>query len=168
MINTSSSRDHLSERLRDLFASYPDVREIRMFGGISFMVNDRMAVAADRAGDLLVRTNPADYNEFLRRGAVPALMGQDKPMGRGWLTVPRHQLDDDAELAYWVNVGIDSGAPAPETSVGDESVQAQATSGPAPSSRTGPGTGSPTPDARRRRTPDTAPHVLTGASDTAR
>ena len=112
MINTSSSREYLSERLRSLFAPYPDVREIRMFGGISFMVNDRMAVAADRAGDLLVRTNPADYDDLLRRGAVPALMGQDKPMGRGWLTVPRHQLDDDAELAYWVNVGIGSGEPA--------------------------------------------------------
>nr|WP_225668038.1 TfoX/Sxy family protein [Arthrobacter sp. 147(2020)] len=112
VINTSSSREYLSVRLRDLFASYPDVREIRMFGGISFMVNDRMAVAADRAGDLLVRTNPTDYDDLLRRGAVPALMGQDKPMGRGWLTVPRHQLDDDAELAYWVKVGINSGEPA--------------------------------------------------------
>lgn len=118
MINTSSSRDHLSERLRDLFAPYPDVREIRMFGGISFMVNDRMAVAADRAGDLLVRTSPTDYNDLLRRGAVPALMGQDKPMGRGWLTVPRHQLDDDAELAFWVNVGISSGEPAKGKPVG--------------------------------------------------
>ena len=109
MVNTSSSREYLSNRLRDYFAAYPGVREIRMFGGVSFMVNDRMAVAADRAGDLLVRTNPAEYDDLLRRGGVPALMGQDKPMGRGWMTVPRDQLDDDAELTYWVNVGVNSG-----------------------------------------------------------
>lgn len=120
MINTSSSREYLSERLRGFFDSYPDVREIRMFGGISFMVNDRMTVAADRAGDLLVRINPADYDDLLQRGGVPALMGQEKPMGRGWLTVPRDQLDDEAELAYWVNVGISSGEPVQGKPVGAE------------------------------------------------
>ena len=110
MTTTAFARDLLTQRLRDLFAAYQKVREIRMFGGVSFMVNDRMAVAADRAGNLLVRTNPADYDDLLRRGGVPALMGREKPMGRGWLTVPRQQFDDDAELTYWVTVGIDSRA----------------------------------------------------------
>ncbi|MBG6181764.1 TfoX/Sxy family protein [Arthrobacter sp. CAN_A1] len=108
MTDTVSARDVLSARLRDLFASHQKVREVRMFGGVSFMVDDRMAVAADRVGDLLVRTNPDEYDDLLRRGGVPALMGKEKPMGRGWLAVPRQQLDDDAELAYWVGVGIDS------------------------------------------------------------
>lgn len=117
MTTTAFARDMLTQRLRDLFAEYENVREVRMFGGVSFMVDDRMAVAADRAGDLLVRTNPADYDSLLGRGGVPALMGRERPMGRGWLTVPRRQFDDDAELAYWVNVGIDSRTPNTETSI---------------------------------------------------
>ncbi|MDQ0733748.1 TfoX/Sxy family protein [Arthrobacter agilis] len=108
-MTTADPREALSQRLRDFFASRPNVREVRMFGGVSFMVDERMAVAAGRDGGLLVRTDPADYDDLLRRGAVPARMGSDRPMGRGWLTVPSQQVSDDAELAFWIQVGLDSG-----------------------------------------------------------
>ncbi|QEW04776.1 TfoX/Sxy family protein [Microbacterium lushaniae] len=80
-----------------------------MFGGLSFMVDDRMAVAAGRVGDLLVRVNPADYDALLDRGGVPAYMGKDRPMGPGWLSVPSERVDEDDELAQWIDVGIHSG-----------------------------------------------------------
>lgn len=79
-----------------------------MFGGLSFMVGGRMAVAAGRDGDLLVRTDPAAYDDMLRRGGEPAYMGNDRPMGRGWLTVPNERIQDNTALAYWVKVGVDS------------------------------------------------------------
>lgn len=104
----ASPRDALVRRLRGVLESHPDVREVRMFGGVSFMVDERMAVAADRDGDLLVHTDPADHDDLLRRGGEPAHMGNDRAMGRAWLAVPHHQLRGDEELAYWVKVGIDS------------------------------------------------------------
>lgn len=104
----ASLRDALAQRLRDILASHQNVREVRMFGGLSFMVDERMAVAAGRDGDLLVRTDPAAYDDLLRRGGEPAHMGDDRPMGRGWLTVPHERIQDNEALAYWVNVGIDS------------------------------------------------------------
>jgi hypothetical protein len=36
-----------------------------MFGGLSFMVDDSMVVAADRHGDLLVRIDPARDDELV-------------------------------------------------------------------------------------------------------
>lgn len=104
----ASLRDALAQRLRDILASHQNVREVRMFGGLSFMVDERMAVAAGRDGDLLVRTDPAAYDDLLRRGGEPAHMGDDRPMGRGWLTVPHERIQDNEALVYWVNVGIDS------------------------------------------------------------
>ena len=101
-------REALARRLRDVLGPHDDVREVRMFGGLSFMVGGRMAVAAGRSGDLLVRTDPAEHDELLRRGGEPAFMGKDRPMGPGWLTVPHRRLEDDGELASWVQVGIDS------------------------------------------------------------
>lgn len=100
--------DALAQRVREVLGSNEDVREVRMFGGLSFMVAGRMAVAAGGDGDLLVRTDPTQYDELLRRGGRPAYMGEDRPMGRGWLTVPHQQVQRDEELAYWVTVGIDS------------------------------------------------------------
>lgn len=79
-----------------------------MFGGLSFMVGGRMAVAAGRDGDLLVRADPRAYDDLIARGAKQAYMGTDRPMGRGWLQVPRHLLEADDELATWVQVGLDS------------------------------------------------------------
>ncbi|WP_269076572.1 TfoX/Sxy family protein [Arthrobacter antioxidans] len=108
MIGPADPRDTLSQRLRDILASHPNVREVRMFGVQSFMVDGRLAVAADRDGGLLVRTDPADHDDLLRRGALPAQMGGDRPMGRGWLTVPSVRISDEADLAFWVQVGIDS------------------------------------------------------------
>lgn len=104
----ASPRDALALRLRTIVAPYGTVREVKMFGGVAFMVDERMAVAAGRDGGLLVRTDPAEYDSLLLRGGMPARMGGDRSMGRGWLTVPPPVIQDDAELAFWVQVGVDS------------------------------------------------------------
>ena len=115
MIETASAstpgpdaREILAQRIRGLLPSQAAVREVRMFGGLAFMVDECMAVSAGRDGNVLVRVNPDDYDELLQQGGTPAYMGADRPMGRGWLTVPAHQIQDDAELSYWITVGIDS------------------------------------------------------------
>jgi hypothetical protein len=105
-VSTSEEpRDALARRVRDLLA-VRDVREVRMFGGVSFMMDERLAVAAGRDGDLLVHVDPAEYESLLARGAVPAVMGTDRPMGGGWVSVPRQRIEEDAELAYWVGIGV--------------------------------------------------------------
>ncbi len=106
-----SLRDDLAERIRKNLTSHSGVREVSMFGGLSFMVGGRMAVAAGRDGGLLVHTNPADYVELLQRGGEPAYMGVDRPMGEGWLTVPPIRIQDDTELTFWIAVGLNSGKP---------------------------------------------------------
>ncbi|PRY68336.1 TfoX-like protein [Glaciihabitans tibetensis] len=102
------SRDALAQRIRAALASRDSVREVPMFGGLSFMVDDRLAVAAGREGDLLVHIDPTPYDALLREGGAPAFMGEDRPMGHGWLSVPVEAIRDDARLAYWVEVGIGS------------------------------------------------------------
>jgi len=104
------ARDALARRVRTALAAHDDVREVRMFGGLSFLVDGRIAVAAGRDGDLLVRTDPARYDDLLRRGGAPAYMGEGRPMGRGWLSVPGGGIRDDAALSFWVSVGVAAGS----------------------------------------------------------
>lgn len=104
----AAPREALAQRVRQLLESETTLSERRMFGAICFMVNGHMAVAAGRAGDLLVRTDPAKIDEMRERGAVTAFMGNDRPMGHGWLNVPQQQLADQTELAFWVEVGVHS------------------------------------------------------------
>lgn len=105
-----NAQQTLVERLRALLDPQQRVREVPMFGGISFLVEDRIAVAARRDGGLLVRINPAAYDELRARGGEPAVMGAGRSMGRGWLTVAAPVIARDDELGYWVAVGIAASA----------------------------------------------------------
>jgi len=48
----------LVDRVRDALAAQPSVREVKMFGGLSFMVNEKMVVSVRGGGGLLVRAGP--------------------------------------------------------------------------------------------------------------
>lgn len=104
----NSSAEALVDRVRRLLASRDRVREVRMFGGLSFMVDERLAVSARSVGDLLVSVKPEEYEQMIERGAVPAAMRNGREMGRGWLVVPADRLHSDADLEFWVEVGIHS------------------------------------------------------------
>ena len=102
----TAERELLADRIRSALPSDRSVREVSMFGGLSFMVDDSMVVAARRGGDLLVRIDPARHDGLLDvPGAKPAVMG-DRPMGPGWITVSPDGLTTDDELTFWIDVGL--------------------------------------------------------------
>lgn len=107
-MSASEEREALAARIRTVVPD-TDVREMRMFGGVGFMVNDALAIVAERGGSALVRTDPDLRDERLSRGAIPAVMSTGKVMGDAWLRLPATLLADDAELAEWVAVGIHAG-----------------------------------------------------------
>jgi hypothetical protein len=102
-----SPQSELIERLRDLLAGEPSTREVSMFGGRSFMVNDRMVVSAMKPGDLLVRVPAERHDELLSRpGAVQAEMGAGRTMGPGWISVSASHLDTEAGLSEWLDIAL--------------------------------------------------------------
>ncbi len=102
----TAEREALADRVRAALPHDRPVREVSMFGGLSFMVDDSMVVAVSRDGDLLVRIDPARNGELLNvPGARPAVMGADRPMGPGWITVSQDGLTTDEQLAFWTGVG---------------------------------------------------------------
>ncbi|WP_337063329.1 hypothetical protein [Kineococcus sp. G2] len=69
--------------------------------------HDVRVVSVGKDGDLLVRIDPARHDELIGRpGARPALMGVDRPMGPGWITVDASGLDTDERLASWLDVAL--------------------------------------------------------------
>lgn len=104
----TAERKVLADRVRASLSGDREVREVSMFGGLSFMVDDSMVVAVGRDGALLVRIDPARHDELLRvPGARPAVMGTDRPMGPGWISVSHDGLTTDEQLAYWIQVGLE-------------------------------------------------------------
>jgi len=102
-------RDHgpTAERIRALLADEPSTREVSMFGGLSFMVNDKMIVNVRRGGDLLVRVDPHRSPELVAdHGARPAEMGAGRAMGPGWLNVPAERTTCEEQLRFWIDVAM--------------------------------------------------------------
>ena len=91
----------LAARVRDELGGEPGVTERRMFGGLGFMVDGHMAVAASSGGDLMVRADPATSEQWVDGDAVRPMEMRGRPMA-GWLLVSPLVLDDDAVLAAWV------------------------------------------------------------------
>ena len=94
--------ERLADELRDhLGAIDAEVTEKRMFGGLAFMVDGNLAIAASRRGGLLVRTDPADADATLALPGVEAMEMRGRPMP-GWVFVEAAALAAEADLDPWV------------------------------------------------------------------
>jgi TfoX/Sxy family transcriptional regulator of competence genes len=100
--------EELAGRVRAALATQPSVREVPMFGGLSFMVNEAMVVSVRSGGDLLVRVDPRRDEEYLQvEGAYPAEMGAGRTMGKGWLAVDAGAMAGEDELAFWLAAALE-------------------------------------------------------------
>lgn len=100
--------DELATRIRDALAPYSSLREVRMFGGLSFMVHESMVASVRSDGDVLVRVDPERNDELLTtEGAHPAQMGAGRAMGKGWITVDRAAVATDEQLDFWLGLALE-------------------------------------------------------------
>lgn len=92
----------LVDRVRAVLAAAgPPVREVTMFGGLSFMVNEKMVAFLQGDGDLLVRSDPARADELLSvKEARSAEMGAGRAMSKGWISVSDEAIANDQEFAF--------------------------------------------------------------------
>lgn len=97
--------EDLARRLHDLLDGEPGTTSRRMFGGLGFMVDGHMAVAAASNGALMVRVDPADGEAWVDGVDVNAMEMRGRPMA-GWLLVAADGVSDDDALAVWVARGV--------------------------------------------------------------
>jgi TfoX N-terminal domain len=94
----------LAERIRSMVEGEP-ITEKTMFGGLAFLLNGYLTVAASRQGGLMVRVEPAEMAALLAEpGAREFEMGKRGPVP-GWLRVETDVLDDET-LGTWVERGL--------------------------------------------------------------
>ncbi|MEL4356822.1 MULTISPECIES: TfoX/Sxy family protein [unclassified Luteococcus] len=98
----------LAYRIRELLNDQPSLREVKMFGGLAFMVDDRMVVCASAGGGaLLVRVSPEDDPQLLNRpGARRGEMGKGRTMGVGWIAVDAEAIETNEDLEFWIHAAL--------------------------------------------------------------
>jgi hypothetical protein len=97
--------EDLANRTRELLGGERGVEEKAMFGGLAFLINGNMSVAASRQGGLLVRVPPDDTEKLLARDHVETMVMGGREM-RGWLLVAADGLKTKRQLQSWVTRGV--------------------------------------------------------------
>ena len=78
--------EDLADRIRELVAAERGVEEKRMFGGLAFLINGNMSVAASGRGGLMVRVPAGEHEKLLARDHVEPMVMAGRET-RGWLRV---------------------------------------------------------------------------------
>jgi hypothetical protein len=97
--------EDLAQRIREHVTGEPGLSEQKMFGGLAFLVNGNMAVAASGRGGLMLRCDPGDSEELSASDGVAPMEMRGRRMD-GWLSVADDVVADDACLARWAGVGV--------------------------------------------------------------
>lgn len=97
--------EQLAERIRSALASVPAV-EKKMFGGLQFMIDGKIAIGATVDGDLLVKCDAARTEELASRPGAQRGNMRGRKMSAGWITVsPEGTWGTD--LQFWVDAALD-------------------------------------------------------------
>lgn len=97
--------EELADRVRDVVRSEPGLGEKRMFGGLAFLIDGKMAVSVSSKGGLLLRVDPAATDALVREPHVGRFEMRGREMD-GWLRVDVQVLRSDDDLRRWVSHGV--------------------------------------------------------------
>src|SRR5438034_329760 len=96
----------LADRVRSLIGrTQKNVEEKPMFGGLCFMVNDKMCVGVSK-DRLMVRLDPALYDDVLKRPGCRPMDFTGRVM-KGFVFVDSSALDEEDDLEYWIALALD-------------------------------------------------------------
>jgi TfoX/Sxy family transcriptional regulator of competence genes len=97
--------EKLADRVRELIArEHKNIEEKKMFGGLCFMVNDKMCVGVEKER-LMVRLDPNKYEEVMEKEGCQPMDFTGKIM-KGFVFVDLAALNTKKKLEYWVSLAL--------------------------------------------------------------
>jgi len=95
----------LADRVREMIAlTHTNIEEKKMFGGLCFMVNDKMCVGVE-SDRLMVRFDPAITDEVMEKEGASPMDFTNKVM-KGFAFVDIAALNTKKKLEYWINIAL--------------------------------------------------------------
>jgi TfoX/Sxy family transcriptional regulator of competence genes len=97
--------EELANRIRELLAKERGLSELRMFGGLAFLLDGNMAVAASSKGGVMLRMDPDEVQKALAREHTRPMVMRGRP-AKGWLRVDAEGVRTKRQLESWVRRGV--------------------------------------------------------------
>ena len=97
---------YLAERINQYLKTISvDYFEKKMFGGICFMVNEKMCFGIVK-NELMVRVDPEKQDFYLKKKTARQMDFTHKPMS-GFLYISQEGIDKDKDLIYWIQQALE-------------------------------------------------------------
>jgi TfoX/Sxy family transcriptional regulator of competence genes len=97
--------EDLANRIRELIGREDGLTEQRMFGGLAFLINGNMSIAASGQGGLMLRVEPQETAALLRKPHAHPFVMRGREM-QGWLRVADEGIRTKRQLQTWVARGV--------------------------------------------------------------
>ena len=97
--------EKLADRIREAIAEVPRTVEKNMFGGVCFMVNNKMCVGVAK-DEMMCRINPEVQEAALERPGARIMDFTGRPM-KGFMFVGEEGLKSKKDLMYWINLSLE-------------------------------------------------------------
>ncbi len=98
--------EKLADRRREIISrTHQNITEKKMFGGLCFMVNDKMCLGVEN-NRLMVRLDPAIYEEVMEKECCKPMDFTGKVM-KGYVFVDINELDKAKRLEYWIKLALE-------------------------------------------------------------
>ena len=98
--------EKLAEKIRAALSGQKNLTEKKMFGGIAFMIDEKMCVGVDK-DDIIIRCAPEETDELLsKKGARVFDLSGGRPM-KGWLLVGPEGVSAKKDFDWWLSKAIE-------------------------------------------------------------
>jgi TfoX/Sxy family transcriptional regulator of competence genes len=98
--------EKLANMTRELIAAtHKNVEEKAMFGGLCFMVNNKMCVGVEK-DRLMVRFDPEKYDEIMKKEGCRPMNFTGRVM-KGFVFVDADVLTTKKKFDYWVQLALE-------------------------------------------------------------
>ncbi len=97
--------EKLADRIREALAQLPKVEEKKMFGGVIFMVDDKMCINVSN-DDMMCRIDPAIHQEVIQKKGCRTMTMKGREM-KGYVLVSEEGIKTKKEFEYWIGLSID-------------------------------------------------------------
>ena len=98
--------EKLANHTREIISlTHKKVEEKKMFGGLCFMVNDKMCVGVEQ-DRLMVRLDPKKYDEVIELEGCQPMDFTGKVM-KGYVFVDKAALNTKKRLEFWIKLALE-------------------------------------------------------------
>jgi TfoX/Sxy family transcriptional regulator of competence genes len=98
--------ENLAHRIRRALNDSENLVEKKMFGGIAFMINDKMCIGVSQ-DNIMLRCEKEETDELLRlKGAKVFDLSGGRPM-KGWILVGLEGIESEMEFRWWLDKAME-------------------------------------------------------------